>query len=299
MSRAVAVASAPFGPADITVAIAMNLLWGMNIIAMKATVTATAPFTAGVVRLAAVALLCAPWLRPPPGRIRLLPVFGLVNGGLFLLFLNLALSAASNVGALAIGGQLSVPIALILSALFLAERMSGMQVIGVALAFAGVVLLVFDRRIFAELPGLALMLVAATAWAVSSLIQRRLAGVPVLTLYFWTGLMGAALLLPLALLREPAALRAVPNLGAGPIGWFAFSVLGATLAGQGGMAWLLGRHPVSAIMPLTLAAPVVSVIASHLVFGTAITLPMMLGGVVTLAGVLLVTLSRRRVLVAT
>ena len=297
MNRAAAGGAAPmpFGPADIAVAVAMNILWGMNIVAMKATVSATAPFTAGVVRLLAVALLCAPWLRPPAGRTRTLMIFGLVNGGLFLLFLNLALSVAANVGALAIGGQLSVPIALVLSALFLAERMNRMQAAGVALAFAGVVMLVFDRRIFAELPGLGLMLIAATAWAVSSLIQRRLAGVPVMTLYFWTGLMGAALLLPLALLREPDALRAVPHLGAGPIGWFAFSILGATLAGQGGMAWLLGRHPVSAIMPLTLAAPVVSVIASHLVFGTAITVPMIVGGLVTLAGVLLVTLSRRRI----
>lgn len=142
-----------FGPADIAVAAAMNILWGMNIIAMKATVMATAPFTAGVVRLIAVALLCAPWLRPPPGRARILMLFGLVNGGLFLLFLNLALSVASNVGALAIGGQLSVPIALILSAMFLSERMTRGQAAGVALAFGGVVLLVFDPHVLEELPG--------------------------------------------------------------------------------------------------------------------------------------------------
>jgi drug/metabolite transporter (DMT)-like permease len=274
----------------------MNLLWGMNIVAIKVTVGALAPFTAGAARLAAVGILCAPWMRPPPGQWRALVLFGLITGGLFPLFMNLALGIANNVGALAIAGQLSVPIAMLLGALILKERMSSMQLGGVLAAFAGVVVLVFDPRIFGELPGLLLMLVAATAWGVSSLVQRRLAGVSPLTLYFWTGLMGTLLLLPMSLALEPGVLARVPDLSPAPLAWLAFSVLGATLAGQGGMAWLLGRHPLSAIMPLTLAAPVVSVTASHLMFGTPVTLSMVIGGLITLAGVVIVTMARRRML---
>ena len=190
----------PFGALDLSVAAAMNILWGMNIIAMKVTVGALAPFTAGAARLAIVGLICAPWMRPPAGRVKALALFGLITGGLFLLFLNLALKVSTNVGALAIVGQMAVPIALVLGAVILKERMNRAQLTGIAVAIVGIVVLMFDPRIFGELPGLLLMLLAATAWGTSSLVQRQLAGVHVLTLYFWTGLMGTVLLLPMSLL---------------------------------------------------------------------------------------------------
>lgn len=174
---------ARFGPLDGFVAMAMNILWGLNIVAMKMTVGATAPFTAGAIRLAAILVLCAFWLRPPPGRARMLALLGLVNGGAFMLFFNLALKVATNVGALAIAGQMSVPIAVLLGVVLLGERITFIRLGGIVLAFAGVAILVFDPRIARELPGLLLMTAAATSFATSSLLQRRLAGVPVLTMY--------------------------------------------------------------------------------------------------------------------
>lgn len=103
--------------------------------------------------------------------------------------------------------------------------------------------------------------------------------------------MGVLVLLPLSVVFEPEGIARAADLGWAPIGWFGFSVLGATLLGQGGMAWLLRRHPLSTIMPLTLAATVVSVISSHLFFGTPITVSMMIGGSIALAGVVIVTVA--------
>lgn len=277
-------------PADYLVAAMMNVLWGLNIIATKYVVAATGPFMAGAVRFGALSLICLPWLRLVPGRNRLLALLGLCSGGLFLLFMNLALRIATNVGALAIAGQLSVPISVLMGVLFLGERVSFARIGGIALAFAGVALIVFDPRIVHELPGILLMIGAATCFATGSLLQRRLAGTPVMTIYAWTGLIGLLTLLPLSLLLEPGAPEKVLHLHWETIGWFAFSVLGSTLMGQGGLTWLLHRHPVTTIMPLTLLATVVSVVASHLFLGTAITLSMIIGGLVTLGGVIMVTL---------
>lgn len=280
----------PFGLADAGVAAIVNLLWGLNIIAAKLTVVVAGPFTAGAIRLVLVTLCCLPWLRPVPRRTAELLVFGAINGGLFLSLFCFALKVSSNVGALAIAGQLSVPIALLLGVVFLKERLSWARGAGIALAFAGVAVLVFDPRVFQELPGLLIMTAAAASWAVSTLLQRRLAGVSALTLYAWTGLCGAALLLPASLWLEPGHLAAAGELDWTAWAGFGFSVLGATLGGQGGLAWLLGRHPISSILPLTLAALVVGVIASAMVFHSTITLPMIIGGALALAGTVLVTL---------
>lgn len=279
---------------DWLVVVAINLCWGLNVVAMKLTVGATGPFTAGVVRWAAVGLICVPWWRIPVGRGRALALLAVVNGGLFMLFFNLAMKAATNVGALAIAGQLSAPIAILLGVLVLGETVSRQRIAGVALAFAGVAVMAFDPRIVGEALGLALMIAAATAWGVSSLLQRRLAGTPVLTMYFWSAVAGVTALLPMAVALEPAALARLGELRPATMGWFAFSVLGATLAGQGGLGWLLARHPVSRVMPLTLLAPVVSVISAHLLLGSPISPPMAIGGLVAIAGVAVITLSVRR-----
>jgi O-acetylserine/cysteine efflux transporter len=121
------------------------------------------------------------------------------------------------------------------------------------------------------------------------LLQRRLVGVGIPTMYAWVGLGGVIVLAPLALYFEPAAMTgaiAVP-----PIAflWIAFSALGSTLIGSGGMAWLLQRHPVTTVIPVTLGAPIIGVVASALVFGNPLTPIMVLGGTIAIAGVAIVT----------
>ena len=77
---------------------------------------------------------------------------------------------------------------------------------------------------------------------------------------------------------------------AAAFGWIAFSALGSTLIGSGGMAWLLQRHPVTSVIPVTLGAPVIGVVASSIVFGNPLTPVMVLGGTIALAGVAIVTM---------
>jgi O-acetylserine/cysteine efflux transporter len=207
-------------------------------------------------------------------------------------FLNLALKFAANVGALAIAGQLAVPFSVVLGALLLHEQVTATRLAGTALAFAGVALMVFDPRIADDLPGLGLMVMSALAWAASSLLQRRLAGVPVTTLYFWTGLMAFLVLMPLGLIWEPDIAARLDGMSWQTAGWLAFSILGVTLMGQGSTAWLLSRHPVSLVMPLTLATPVVAVIAAYLFFKTSVTMSMIVGGISVVGGIALVIMKR-------
>jgi O-acetylserine/cysteine efflux transporter len=153
---------------------------------------------------------------------------------------------------------------------------------------------VFDPAAAREAPGLALTAVGSFIWAICSLIQRYLIGVPVLTIYAWIGFWGTITLGTLAWLIEPAAMRAIPALPIGTLGWVAFSAIGSTVIGQGSMSWLLQRHPVSVITPLTLAAPVVSVFAASWYFGTPLTMVMLTGGAVAMLGVAIVTIRTAR-----
>lgn len=279
----------PLDLRDLIVVAAINLVWGLNIVAVKMSVLSVPPLAAGGLRLLVVLLVCATGLRIVPGRMRLLLALGL-STALFLIATNLSLRVTSNVSALAIAGQMSVPFSLILGVMFLKERIALPRLIGIALSFSGVVLLVFDPAVAREVPGLLLTTLGTFIFATGSLIQRRLVGVPVLTLYAWTGLIGSLVLLPLSYVAEPGALAQLPALPLGQFGWILFSALGSTMIGQAGMAWLLQRHPISTVLPLTLASPVIAVAASSWMFGTVLTPLMIAGGIIAMSGVAIITL---------
>jgi O-acetylserine/cysteine efflux transporter len=282
------------GPRDLIVAAVMNVMWGLNIIAVKMAVTEVQPFTAAFLRQCIVLAACIGWLRVVPGRMRALLSLGLLTGALFFLVINLSLVVATNVSALAIAGQLGVPFSMLLAVLVLKERIRAYRIVGVALSLLGVAILVFDPAVKHELAGIALTALSSLIWACSSLIQRSLKGVPVLTIYGWIGLVGAAVLGPAAWVFEPQGLAALPHIPPKSFGWVAFSAIGSTLIGHGSMSWLLQRHPVASVTPLTLAAPVLSVAFASWFFATPLTPLMILGGVIALAGVAIVTIRSAR-----
>lgn len=281
---------AQFGPRDLAVALAINLVWGLNIIAVKMSVNLVPPFTAALLRQAMVLVACLPWLRVVPGRMRDLIALSMVIGGAFFAIVNLSLVVTQNIGALAIAGQLGAPFSLILAIIFLGERIGPIRIAGMALAMSGCGLLVFDPMAAKEISGLLLTVFASLLWATGSLLQRRLIGVGIPTMYAWVGLGGTIVLAPLALFFERPVMTGAVTIPTVAFAWIAFSALGSTLIGSGGMAWLLQRHPVSTVIPVTLGAPVVGVLASSLVFGNPLTPVMVLGGVIAMAGVAIVTM---------
>ena len=283
-----------FGTRDLLVVAMMNVLWGLNLIAVKEAVDQIAPLTAALLRQMIVLAVCLPSLRLVPGRMRALVLVGVLSGGIFYLVLNLALSLASNVGALAIGSQLGVPFALLLAIAVLGERIHWPRIVGIALSLGGVVVLVFDPAAAREIPALALTALSSFIWAIGSLLQRQLRGVPVLTIYAWIGLGGIVVLAPVAAWQEPAALAGVANIRLGTFGWVAFSAIGSTLGGHGAMSWLLQRHEVAAVTPMTLAAPVISVFTASWYFGTPVTAIMLIGGAMAMTGVAIVTMRTAR-----
>jgi len=286
--------SAGLGTGDLAIVLMMNVLWGLNIIAVKQSVDLIAPLTAAFLRQAIVLLVCASSLRIVSGKMVSLTVLGVLAGGAFYLAINLSLAVATNVGALAIAGQLGVPFALLLAVVVYRETIHLPRMIGIALSLAGVMLLVFDPAAAGEGPALALTALASLIWAIGSLIQRQLRGVPVLTIYGWIGLWGMIVLGLAALWQEPAAMRAIPSIPLGAVGWVAFSAIGSTIGGHGAMSWLLQRHPVATVTPLTLAAPVISVFTASWYFGTPVTAIMLIGGAMAMAGVAIVTIRTAR-----
>ncbi|WP_338142976.1 DMT family transporter [Sphingobium algorifonticola] len=280
----------PFDLRDWVLIALMTVTWGLNVIAVKLALQLTSPLTAAFLRQAIVAVLCLPFLRFVPGRMRVIPLYAVLAGALFYIPINMALAISDNVGALVIAGQMGAPFAVLLSVLFLGEKIRLPRVMGLFLAFTGVMLVGFDPAAIHELPGLALMAGSSLIWAVGSLMTRQMADVRVATLFAWLGLAGVMILGPLALIFEREAMAGIVAMPALAWLWIGFSAIGSTIIGHGGLSILVQRHPIGAVMPYTLIAPILSVIVSYVIFDTPITGMMMLGGVFVLVGVAVITI---------
>ena len=267
----------------------INVVWGLNVVASKYAVTAIGPLTATFLRFSIALAVLVPFLKWQHGRMRAIFVTALFAGALFLAVTSTSLKVADNVSALAIAGQLGVPFSLILGIVFLGERIRWPRLIGIGLSFAGIVVMGFDPALFDERLGLLLTVVAAFLWALGSLLFRRLAGIPALTIYAWLAAVSAPCLLLASLIAEPGELQRAAGLPVSTFGWIAFSALGSSVMGQGGMAWLVQRYPISTIAPLTLVSPLLAVIFATLAFHNPLTPRMIGGGVLMLIGIAIIT----------
>ncbi|MFN3370136.1 MAG: DMT family transporter [Sphingomonadaceae bacterium] len=272
----------------------IDLLWAFNIVAIKEAVTAMPPLLSVALRYAVVLLVCASSLKLVEGRMRLVLLTGVVTGALQFGLGAASYQVATNLSALAIAGQLGVPLSLILAILIDGERIAWRRTIGILLAIAGVTLLVFDPRIADERLGIFLTFGASLCWAAGNLLFRRLTGIPVLTLYAWQAIVSIPLLLLASALLEPDGIAALPAVPLSAFAWVVYSAIAASLVGHAGMAWLLQRYPVTLITPFTLPTPLLAVGFATLAYGTPITPLMWLGGALTILGVSIIALRTAR-----
>jgi O-acetylserine/cysteine efflux transporter len=281
-------------PIHIAFILLIDVLWAFNIVAIKETVLAMPPLLAVALRYVVVLLVCASSLRIVEGRMRLVLLTGLVTGALQFGLGGYSYQVATNLSALAIAGQLGVPLSLILAILIDGERIAWKRTVGILLAILGVTLLVFDPRIVDERLGILLTFGAALCWAIGNLMFKRLSGIPILTLYGWQALVSLPVLLAASALFEPGGIAALPDVPLSAFGWILYSAIAASLVGHAGMSWLVQRYPVTLITPFTLPTPLLAVLFATLAYGTPVTPMMWLGGALTLAGVAIITLRTAR-----
>lgn len=277
-------------PLHLAAILAIDVVWGFNVVAVKEGVVSAGPMTAVLLRYVIATLVCLPFIRWLPGRMGLILFTGFIAGALFMSLGALSFAMANNLSALSIVGQLGVPFSLILAVIFLKEQIRWPRITAIAICFLGVVVMGFDPAIAHERIGILLTVAASLCWAVGNLLFRRLQGVPVLVIHGWLGLVSIPIMIALAQTFEPAKLAAIPDLPLSTWGWIAYSGIMSSLVGHGGMTWLFQRYPIAVVSPLTLPTPLISVAIAVAVYDTPITGQMLVGGLLTLVGVAIITI---------
>lgn len=270
-------------------ALAINLGAGTNWVGSKVAVEHFPPLFSVGLRFTVMAILLVGFAKIVRGQMRNIFLVAFTLGVLQFGFMFVALDRSADVSSLAIANQLYIPFSVILAVIFLGERVGWRRTTAIVLAFAGVVVMSFDPFVLSQLDALGLVILAALALSVATILMRRLKGVRVFEMQFWLSAMAAPQLFILSLILEDGqwqALTGAPLIGYAAIG---YGLIAGGLFFHAGWYYLLRRYPVSTVGPMMLLMPVIGVLAGVGYYGDVLTTKMMIGGLLTFSGVAIIT----------
>lgn len=276
--------------ASVGLMLLVDLIWALNVIVSKLAVDdlGAPPIYYAFVRSVLVALALAPLLWPVPRNVFPAMVIGLaISGGSFaLLFLGLKTASPSAAAIVSLTGA---PMTVLFAIFFLGETVRWRRALGIALAFAGVIVSVSQPGSLEAGPGLALVFASAVVGALGSVFVKRL-DMPSVRLQAWAAVASIFVLGPLAFATESGAVEAFMR---APIELAACVFYAAILTSVGAHTIyfrLLQRHDANQIVPLTLLSPLMQLGLGAWLTNDAVGPQLLIGGALALGGVAIIVL---------
>ncbi len=284
-------------PQHIALMLVCQLIWGLNFVAAKVGIQYFHPVLFCAIRFSIAALLLLPIVGLPPRRQiwRLLPL-SFTMGTMHFSLLNLGMRSV-DVATTSITIQLQVPFAAVMAAFFFREHLGWRRVVGMGLAFAGIVLIAGDPRFSGDqFWPLMAVVGAAFCWAAANIQVKALGEIDAVRLNGWIAILAAPQLLVASVLLEGNNWQQVTE--AAWQGWVALLYQAIIVAIFSYWIWynMMRRYPVNQVMPFTLLLPMIGFICGAWLLGDAITWRMMGGAMATVAGVAIIVLRRPAVL---
>jgi O-acetylserine/cysteine efflux transporter len=280
---------------DLALLVFMNLIWGLNLIASKIGVGEFPPIFFTALRFGSLALFLLPMLRIHRGQMVNLFAAAMLTGPAAFALLFAGIYLAEDAATVAVASQMGVPFSTLMSVLFLGETIRWRRIVGILLAFVGIVIIGFDPRVFAYWEGLALVVGSCFVASLGLVFLKQLKGIRPLELQSWIALVGGSILLILSFILEGGQANAVRN--ASWEGWsaLAFTTIMSSLIAHTAWYHLVSRYPVTSLSPITLLSPLFGIFFGVTLLNDQLTVRMLAGGSVTLIGVLIVVLREKRI----
>jgi len=280
-------------PQHLALMVLVQVLWGANFAIAKFGLDSFSPIFFVALRFSLVAILLV-FVVGLPRRdklARLLPLsltMGVMHFTLIFLGMSKLDAATSSIAV-----QLQTPFAAIMAAFFFGETLGWRRIVGMVVAFAGVLLIAGEPR-FSENPWPLLSVIAAAlVWAAGNIQVKALGdSVDAVQLNGWIAILAAPQLLIASWLIEGPQWQNIPD--ATWISWAALLFQAIVIAIFTYWIWynMMRRYPVNQVMPFTLLLPMIGVAAGAVMRGEIVTWQMIVGGLATVAGVGIIVLRR-------
>ncbi len=274
-------------PSHIALCILVMAVWASNIAAARLAAAELPGWFLIAVRMTVIAVALLPFVGFPRAHLKKIFLLSITMGTVHFGFMFVALEDI-HAGTAALIMQTSVPFAALLAWFAFSEPLGWARAFGIALSFAGVVLIVGEPRLAGGLVPVLMALASALCFAVANLQLRGLGGVSVFAINGWMAVFAIPQMLLISALTETGqwqALKAISWEAAVAILHMGIVV---SIAGHGLWYLMVPKYRTNQTMPFSLLIPVFGVSFGALLLGEQIGLRTLTGGLVTIAGVAIV-----------
>jgi len=246
------------------------------------------PILFGSIRMAIVFICLLPFLKfKLPNKKYFLPLlcFSLAMGTSVNLFLYLSVNASNILAPIVIGAQLSIPLAIIISSIFIRETISPKKWILIFTSFLGILLIGFDPKIADEILGFLLICCMAFFYGLAQVFSRYLKEIDLKFTNAFMGIVGFITLLILSIFFEGNTILHLKNLKSEAWLMALHHGILCSLMGHMAMFYLYKFYPVGQVLPFYALFPVFGILLSFLIFGEIPTVIMIIGGIIVITSV--------------
>lgn len=291
---------------DFLLGLAVAAVWGANFTIIKLGLSDMPSMLFVSLRYFFTAFPAVLFVKRPPVKWRYIIGYGLSTGtGQFgCLFYAIEMGMPAGVASIVLQAQAFFTC--LFAVFILKERLEKRQVIGLAVAAAGLFFIAgFGANPYNALPAVPFFvtLLGAMFWGVGNIAVRLASqesakeeqAFSMLGLVVWSSLFAFVPLLALALLFDPPGTLVSSLVGIGPAAMLAiiYQALLANIFGFGIWGSLIAKYSASRIAPLSLLVPVTGFLTAWAVFGETIATGQFLGAVVVVSGVFLINMPKR------
>ncbi|MDT3412079.1 O-acetylserine/cysteine exporter [Kosakonia cowanii] len=277
---------------DVLLAMLVVVAWGLNFVVIKVGLHAMPPLMLAGLRFLLVAFPALLFVARPKVPMRLLLGYGLtISFGQFA-FLFCAIKFGMPAGLASLVLQAQAFFTIILGAGIFGERLQVKQLVGIALAVVGVLVLIQASFTGQHIPllGFMLTLAGAFSWACGNIFNKKImqhsSRPAVMSLVVWSALIPIVPFMVCSLIFDGPALmlESVVAIDTTTLLSLVYLAFIATILGYGIWGTLLGRYETWRVAPLSLLVPVVGMASAALLLDEKLSAMQLAGAVLVMAG---------------
>ncbi len=277
---------------DGLLALLVVVVWGLNFVVIKVGLHNMPPLMLAGLRFLLVAFPAILFVARPKIPLSLLLGYGLtISFGQFA-FLFSAIKFGMPAGLASLVLQAQAFFTIVLGAFAFGERLQGKQLVGIALAVFGVLVLI-EASLNGQhvgMLGFMLTLAAALSWASGNIFNKKImqhtSRPAVMSLVVWSALIPIApfFLASLILDGSTQMIHSLVEIDMTTILSLVYLAFVATIVGYGIWGSLLGRYETWRVAPLSLLVPVVGLASAAVLLDETLTGLQLLGALLIMAG---------------
>ena len=279
---------------DILLALCAPLLLGFGFAIAKPAMQQFPPFLLMGLRFTITALVLVWWFPIPRALIKNLFIVSLIGGTLSygLVYLVLIIVYASSSTLLI---QAEVPFGVIIAYFLYKERPEIKNILGIIIAFIGLVVLLGAPNLQGKFIGVLLLLLGAFTWSLGIVMAKPLSKeIGGFAVAAWISLFCGPMLLFGSFIFDGNTLNYF--LSANLEGWLTVAYLGLIMQPLAYGSWyhVIGRNPIHKVMPVMLLFPLTGLSTAIFLLGEEPTKQVFLGGTIILFGVAMILFSKEK-----